>query len=156
MKNNLKVLNPAYVKFRTFSTICRQADSQPSCSHSSFLSRSSLSRNKILPKCQSKQISFCRGSPPMTVVLLHFLLPRLYPLSITRDVDQARTVLLYSSLPQAECSLLVSGRIKNTTDQCHYPKLHLEDKGGAAVALMVSGVQEQGYMRGCGRPARGL
>lgn len=42
-------------------------------------------------------------------------------------------MLLYSSLPQAECSLLVSGRIKNTTDQCHYLKLHLEDKCGVAV-----------------------
>lgn len=49
----------------------------------------------------------------------------------------ARTFILYSSLPKAE-TLFVSESIKNVADQCHYPELHLEDKGSVAVELMLS------------------
>lgn len=51
---------------------------------------------------------------------------------------------------------MVPERIRNITDQCHYPELHLEDKGSVAVELMVSGARKQSYIWGYHRLARGL
>lgn len=51
---------------------------------------------------------------------------------------------------------MVSERMRDITDQCHYPELHLEDTGSVAVELMVSGARKQSYIWGYHRLARGL
>lgn len=51
---------------------------------------------------------------------------------------------------------MVSETIKNVADQCHYPEVHLVDKGSIAVALMLSGAQKQSYILGYHRLAREL
>lgn len=51
---------------------------------------------------------------------------------------------------------MVSESIKNVVDRCHYPELHLEDKGSIAVELMLLGARNQSYILGYRRLARRL
>jgi len=58
--------------------------------------------------------------------------------------------------PKQTHLLLVSESIKNVADQCHYPELHLGDKGSVAVELMLLRARKWSYILGYPRLARGL